>query len=192
MKKILLSILSAFMASTMASAQYLNVKLKDGTYHSYKTSSDMEVSFGEKKGTDLTESTQTVTVNGHTVTVKLAENTPANEVVISTNIEGDAVKIKAVSIDGYGLECIKDDATALTPAVSNGYYTFTVSSISKDMVVNVGYITVSFDLNNSNITDNFKDKPADITRIVNNSTIPPTYASAERHSFRGWYKDNVE
>ena len=31
MKKILFSILGAFMVSTMASAQYLNVKLKDGT-----------------------------------------------------------------------------------------------------------------------------------------------------------------
>ena len=49
MKKILYSILCAFMVSTMASAQYLNVKLKDGTY-SFKTSSDMEVSFGAKKG----------------------------------------------------------------------------------------------------------------------------------------------
>ena len=89
MKKILFSILSAFMVSTMVSAQYVNVKLKDGTYHSYKTSSDMEVSFGDKKGTDVTKSEQMVTVNGHTVAVKLAEGTPASEVVFSTNLEGN-------------------------------------------------------------------------------------------------------
>lgn len=56
MKKILLSILSAFMVSTMASAQYLNVKMDDGTYTSYKTSSKTEVDFGVKKGAELTPS----------------------------------------------------------------------------------------------------------------------------------------
>ena len=190
MKKILFSILGAFMVSTMASAQYLNVKLKDGTYHSYKTSSDMEVSFGDKKGTDPTVSTQSVTVNGHKVTVKLADDILASDVAFSTNIDGDAVKVKAVSVGGYGLECIKDNEV-LAPAVANGFHTFTVSNISKDMVVTIVYITVSFDLNNSNITDNFKAKPADITKIGYNSTVPLTYASAEKHSFRGWYTDKA-
>ncbi len=186
MKKILFSILGAFMVSTMASAQYVNVKLDDGTWRSFKTSSKTGVDFGAKKGTEPTESEQTVTVNGHKVTVKLADDTPASEVVFSTNIEGDAVKIKAVSVGGYGLECIKDNEV-LTPVVDNGFHTFTVSDISKDMVVTVGYITVSFDLN---ITDNFKAKPEDI-RIGYNSTVPLTYASAEKHSFRGWYKDKA-
>ena len=190
MKKILFSILSAFMVSTMVSAQYVNVKLKDGTYHSYKTSSDMEVSFGDKKGTDVTKSEQMVTVNGHTVAVKLAEGTPASEVVFSTNLEGNAVKIKAVSVDGYGLECVKDNEV-LAPDVDNGFHTFTVSNISKDMVVTIGYITVSFDLNNSDITDNFKAKPEDITNMRYGSTVPLTYASAEKHSFRGWYTDKA-
>ena len=54
MKKILFSIFSAFMVSTMASAQYLNVKMDDGTYASYKTSSKTEVDFGKKKGAELT------------------------------------------------------------------------------------------------------------------------------------------
>ena len=62
MKKILFSILGAFMVSTMASAQYLNVKLKDGTYHSYKTSSKTEVSFGAKEGADVTESGQMIKI----------------------------------------------------------------------------------------------------------------------------------
>ena len=184
MKKLLFSILSAFMVSTMASAQYLNVKLDDGTYRSFKTSSKTEVSFGDKKGTDVTKSEQTVTVNGHTVAVKLADDTPASDVALHAFIEGDKVKIKAMCWDGYGLECIKDNEV-LAPDVDNGFHTFTVSDISKDMVVTVGYITVSFDLN---ITDNFKAKPEDI-RIGYNSTVPPTYASAEKHSFRGWYTD---
>ena len=56
MKKILFSIFSAFMVSTMASAQYVNVKMDDGTYASYKTSSKTEVDFGKKKGAELTPS----------------------------------------------------------------------------------------------------------------------------------------
>ncbi|MDO4822900.1 MAG: InlB B-repeat-containing protein [Bacteroidales bacterium] len=186
MKKILLSILSAFMVSTMASAQYLNVKLKDGTY-SFKTSSDMEVSFGDKKGTEPTEFEQTVTVGDYKVTVKLADGTPASDVALHAFIEGDKVKIEAMCWDGYRLECIKDNEVLAT-VVDNGFHTFTVSDISKDMVVTIGYITVSFDLNNSDITDNFKAKPEDITKMYN-STIAPTYASAEKHSFRGWYTD---
>ena len=180
------SILSALllMVSSVASAQYLNVKLPDGTYHSYKTTPDMKVSFGDKAGADVTESEQIVTVGDNKVTVKLAENTPASEVAFSTNLEGNAVKIKAVSVGGYGLECIKDNEV-LAPDVANGFHTFTVSNISNDMVVTIGYITVSFDLN---ITDNFKAKPEDI-RIGYNSTVPLTYASAEKHSLRGWYTD---
>ena len=56
MKKILFSIFSAFMVSTMASAQYVNVKMDDGTYSSFKTSSKTEVDFGEKKGAELAPS----------------------------------------------------------------------------------------------------------------------------------------
>ena len=54
MKKLLLSILGAFMVSAMASAQYVNVKMDYGTYASYKTSSKTEVDFGKKKGAELT------------------------------------------------------------------------------------------------------------------------------------------
>ena len=180
------SILSALllMVSSVASAQYLNVKLEDGSVRSFKTTPNMKVSFGDKSGTDPTESEQTVTVGNYKVTVKVAENTPASEVAFNTNLEGNAVKIKAVSVGGYGLECIKDNEV-LAPDVANGYHTFTVSNISNDMVVTIGYITVSFDLN---ITENFKAKPEDI-RIGYNSTVPLTYASAEKHSFRGWYTD---
>ena len=182
------------MVSTMVSAQYLNVKLKDGTYRSFKTSSKTEVSFGDKKGTEPTEFEQTVTVGDYKVTVKLADGTPASDVALHAFIEGDKVKIKAMCWDGYGLECIKDNEVltpdeALTPIAANGFYTFTVSNISNDVVVTVGYIMVKFDLNNSNITDNFKAKPEDITKMRYGSTIPLTYASAEKHSFRGWYTD---
>ena len=60
MKKILFSIVGAFMVSTMASAQYVNVRLDDGTYHSYKTSSKTEVSFGDKAGAEIEEISPTI------------------------------------------------------------------------------------------------------------------------------------
>ena len=56
------SILSALllMVSSLASAQYLNVKLEDGTYHSYKTTPNMKVSFGDKAGAEIMEPAQVV------------------------------------------------------------------------------------------------------------------------------------
>ena len=189
MKKAFLFVAALLMVCTMANAQtYVNVELKDGTIRSYSEESTSKVTFGEKKGADPTVSEQTINVGDYKVTVKLADDTPASEVVFSTNLEGNTVKIKAVSVGGYGLECIKDNE-ALTPIAANGFYTFTVSNISNDVVVTVGYITVCFDLNNSNITDNFKAKPADITKMGYNSTVPLTYVSAEKHSFQGWYTD---
>ena len=101
------SILSALllMASTMASAQYLNVKLPDGTYRSFKTTPDMKVSFGDKAGAEVMESEQIVKVNGHTVTVKLADDTPASEVMLSLGVEEENVKIEAFSKLNHGLWC---------------------------------------------------------------------------------------
>ena len=182
------SILSALllMASSVASAQYLNVKMEDGSVHSYKTTPNMKVSFGDKAGAEVTEYVQIITVGGHTVAVKLADDTPANEVMLSIYVEGKNVKIEAFSKLNHGLWCSTDDNVVVpVTSVSNGFHTFTVSNISNDMVVTIGYITVSFDLN---ITDNFKAKPEDI-RMKYNSTVPLTYASAEKHSFRGWYTD---
>ena len=61
------------MTSSMASAQYINIKMADGTYRSHKTTPNMRVWFGEKAGTEVIESTKIVTLNGYTVTVKLSE-----------------------------------------------------------------------------------------------------------------------
>ena len=193
MNKILFSILGAFMVSTMASAQYLNVKLKDGTYHSYKTSSDMEVSFGDKKGTDPTVSTQSVTVNGHTVAVKLADDTPASEVMLSIYVERDTVKIGAYSKLNHGLWCSMDDnGEVLETSASNGVFTFTLSNLSKDVVVTLGYINVSFDLNNSGMDAKFTAKPNDITKIGYNDNAyikEPDRPFSDKYGFRGWYMD---
>ncbi len=150
MKRILFSILGAFMVSTMASAQYVNVKLDDGTWRSFKTSTKTEVNFGAKAGLEPTESTQTVTVNGHTVAVKLADDTPASDVVLNAYVEEGRVNIKAISALNKELMCTWDGNEEIPdPDVSNGFYTFVISDISKDVVATVRYrpiYTVKFDM----------------------------------------------
>ena len=183
------------MVSTMASAQYLNVKLDDGTYHSYKTSSKTEVSFGDKKGADVTESAQSVTVNGHTVAVKLADDTPASEVMLSIYAEGDAVKIGAYSKLNHGLWCSMDDnGEVLETSFFNEFQTFALSksSIIQDLVVTLGYINVSFDINNSGMDAKFTGKPDDITKIGYNDNAyikEPDRPFSDKYGFRGWYMD---
>ena len=121
MKKAFLFVALLLMVCTMANAQtYVNVELKDGTIRSYSEEATSKVTFGEKKGADPTVSEQTINVGDYKATVKLADDTPASEVVFSTNLEGNTVKIKAVSVGGYGLECIKDNE-ALTPIAANGF-----------------------------------------------------------------------
>ena len=57
-KSILCALL--LMASSVASAQYLNVKLEDGTCYSYKTTPNMKVSFGDKAGAEIEEISPTI------------------------------------------------------------------------------------------------------------------------------------
>ena len=188
------TILSALllMVSTVASAQYLNVKMENGSIHSYKTTPNMKVSFGDKAGLELTEYEQIVTVGNYKVTVKLADDTPANEVMLSLNVEEENVKIEAFSKLHLGLWCSTDDNTEIpVTSVSNGYYTFALSksNITNDVVVTIGYIIVSFDLNNSGMNGNFMAKPED-TKIGYNATIKePARRFSDKHGFRGWYKD---
>ena len=189
------SILSALllMVSSMASAQYLNVKLEDGSVRSFKTTPNMKVSFGDKAGADVTESEQIVTVDGHTVTVKLAHDTPANEVMLSLNIEEKNVKIEAFSKLNHGLWCSTDDNVVVpVTSYSNGFYTFALSksTIIKDLVITLGYINVSFDINNSGMDASFTGKPDDIKKIGYNAKITePDRLFSDKYGFRGWYTD---
>ena len=173
------------MVSTMASAQkYLNVKLEDGTYRSFKATPNMEISF-DKTAKEEKESGNTILVNGYKVTVKLADNTPASDVVFSTSIEGEEVKIRAVSITNKELICSWDEKLA-TPAPKDGFYTFTISNISNDVVATVGYkpiYTVKFDMNDREGT-----APADM-KVVWGKTFSAPTPTAALSVFLGWYKN---
>ena len=169
------------MVSTMASAQkYLNVKLEDGTYRSFKATPNMEISFDKtaKEG-------DVVTVNGYKVTVKLADNTPASDVVFSTSIEGEEVKIRAVSITNKELMCTWDEKLA-TPGPNGGFYTFTISNISNDVVATVGYYpiyTVKFDMKGHG--EAIQDTPV----LYGHKAIAPSTPKAASWAFWCWCTD---
>ena len=149
--KLVLSAL-LLMANTMASAQYLNIQMEGGTSRSYKITPDTKVSLGEKAGAEIVESPHTATVNGQTVTVNLADDILANDVAVNVYVEGEVVKIKAVSASNKELMCIwNNHVETPNPDVPNGFYTFTIPDISTDMVATVEYrqptYTVRFNLN---------------------------------------------
>ena len=128
------------MVSSVASAQYLNVKMEDGSVRSFKTTPNMKVSFGDKAGAEVTESAQIFTVGGHTVTVKLADNTPTIAVSLFAYADEDFVKIKALSAMNVALKCTRDDGVAVSaPETSGDFQIFTISDITKDVVATVGY-----------------------------------------------------
>ena len=180
------SILSALllMVSSVASAQYLNVKLEDGSVRSFKTTPNMKVSFGDKAGAEPTE--RIVTVNGYTVRVKLAEDIPANDVSLTVYVDGNNVKILAVPPTNKFLRCTRNDNAEL-PAlnVSNRLHTFTLSNISKDVVATVEYdqFTIHFDLLSHGQT-----VPEDIS-VMRGAEINVTASSDDGYEFRGWYME---
>ena len=136
------SILSALllMVSSVASAQYLNVKFEDGSVRSFKTTPNMKVSFGDKTGAEVEESVQIVTINGYTVEVKLAENTPAITVMTSVYTENSSVKIKVSSAMNMALKCTRNDNVEVSaPEILNGFQIFTISNISRDVVATIEY-----------------------------------------------------
>ena len=137
-KSILCALL--LMISSVASAQYLNVKMEDGTYRSFKTTPNMKVSFGDKAGAEVTEYAQILTVGGHTVAVKLADNTPTIAVSLFAYADEDFVKIKAWSAMNVALKCTRDDGVAVSaPETSGDFQIYTISDITKDVVVTVEY-----------------------------------------------------
>ena len=136
------SILSALllMISSVASAQYLNVKLEDGSVRSFKTTPNMKVSFGDAMQ-KTEQPSQIVHVNGHQVTVKLADDTLAKDVLLYAYADNDMVKIDAYSKSEYDFQCTRNDGEEVpAPAVSNGVYTFAISGITQDVAVTVEHL----------------------------------------------------
>ena len=148
------SILSALllMVCTMASAQkYLNVKLEDGTYRSFKATPNMEISF-DKTAKQVGESGNTIVINGYTVTVKTADGIAPSDILTKAYVDGNNVIIKASSFQSKRLICnVVGDAQCVR-AITSDKFTFTISEISSDIDAVLGYaqfvtLTVTSDSN---------------------------------------------
>ncbi len=137
------SILSALllMACTMTSAQkYLNVKLEDGTYRSFVATPKMEISF-DKTAKEEKESGNTIVVNGYEVTIQMADDITPHDVMTEVYADWNAVKIDAISKTGKILVCTINGEAEVSQNESGNFYTFTVSDISENTTVTIGYTT---------------------------------------------------
>lgn len=148
------SILSALllMVCTMASAQkYLNVKLEDGTYRSFKATPNMEISF-DKTAKQVGESFNTILVNGYQVTIQTAEDTTPHDILTEAYVDGNNVIIKATTFQGKTLKCNVGDNAQCERTITNDKCTFTISEINSDIEAVLGYaplvtLTVTSDSN---------------------------------------------
>ena len=97
---------------------------------------------------------QTVQVDGHTVTVKLDEDVTSHDVLAEMYVEGDDVIIKACSETGERLKCTLLGGDLCPQSKTDKLcYTFTLSDIISDVIATIGYA-----------------KPVTISKIPSNNT----------------------
>ena len=83
---------------------------------------------------------QTVQVDGHTVTVKLSDDEGiADDVLINVKVDGNNVIILASSFQGRGLICNVGDNAKCERTIANCKFTFTISEISSNIEAVLGY-----------------------------------------------------
>ncbi len=85
---------------------------------------------------------QTVKVGEHTVTVKFADDVTPPDVLTGAYVDGDAVKILALSLLSLSkkrLECTLSGTAEVSRIISDNTFTFTISNISSDVTATIGY-----------------------------------------------------
>ena len=97
---------------------------------------------------------QSVKVDGYTVTVKLSEDTGiADDVLTNVKVDGKNVIIKAYSVSGQHLKCsLGEGVFSPLNKTSNLVYTFTLSNIASDITATIGYakpVTVNVSSNSA-------------------------------------------
>ena len=97
---------------------------------------------------------QEVQVSGHTVTVKLSEDTGiADDVLTNVKVDGENVIIKAYSESGQHLKCsLGEGVFSPLNKTSNLVYSFTISNIASDITATIGYakpVTVNVSSNSA-------------------------------------------
>ena len=80
-----------------------------------------------------------VEVGEHKVTIQTAEDTTPHDILTEAYVDGDAVKILALSLSKKRLECTLSGTAEVSRAVSDNTFTFTISNISSDVTATIGY-----------------------------------------------------
>ena len=82
---------------------------------------------------------QTVQVNGHTVTVKLSDDVTPHDILTDIYVDGDNVIIRASSFQGRSLACNVGDNAKCERSFTNGKFTFIISEICSNIEAVLGY-----------------------------------------------------
>ena len=156
------------------------------------TKSNITITLSNKGITVQTVSVENwdvVEVGGHKVTVKLAENAPANDVMFSAYAEGESVKVIAHSAHNYHLLYSRNDnGETMPPEVSDNIHTFTITDITKDVEVTIDYHRYSV-----TYCDEIHDTRTATDTVIGNSKVirpkDPAFPSEAECRFIGWYTD---
>lgn len=134
-------------------------------------------------------------VNGHKVTVKLADDVASHDIMTEVYVDGITVKIDAFSRTGKGISCGIAGNAACNKTKTDNFYTFTISDITSDVTAKIGYQLVkniSFNKTNVNLPKgwvshvltataspddavnkavNWSSEPTDIVTVDENGTL---------------------
>ncbi|MDO4824442.1 MAG: fimbrillin family protein, partial [Bacteroidales bacterium] len=83
-----------------------------------------------------------VEVGGHKVTVKVADDITAGDIMFAPYVDGNNVIIKASSFQSKRLICNVGGDAQCVRAITNDKFTFTISEISSDLEAVLGYATI--------------------------------------------------
>lgn len=78
-------------------------------------------------------------VNGHKVTVKLADDIAPHDIMTEVYVDGITVKIDAFSRTGKGISCGITGTAVCNKTKTDNFYTFTISDNTSDVTAKIGY-----------------------------------------------------
>ena len=134
---------------------------------------------------------QTVKVGEHKVTVKLEDDVPGGDVLVSVlPINATSAEVRAISYSSKVLFCSRDDReAAVTPSFSGNFHYFTIDDITKDVVATVGYLRHTLKLTaNDDGMGSFKmngDAASQLT-VLYGSKVTIQAVANTNHRFEKW------
>ena len=137
---------------------------------------------------------QTVKVGEHKVTVKLEDDVPGGDVLVSAiPVSETSAEVRAISYRGTLLVCSRDDdESAVTPTVSGNYHYFTIDNITKDVVATVDYLKHTLSLTavlDTMGTFKINGNPGPSAIIVDGTEVPIEAVPNANHRFVKWTDD---